>query len=146
MIYVAVDPGVVSGVAVWSSDAHLGSVALYEIGTLEETASLVRSHHRNHTVSLICERFLISARTIKTKVYYDSVWFEGWCVIEYPHVHQQTAAQAKGFATDALLKHLGWYDKTKDGHSNDAARHLLYRAVKDRNPTILEALEDYSAD
>lgn len=35
----------------------------------------------------------------------------------------QSRSDAKTI-TDADLKKLGWYKKTKDGHSNDACRHL----------------------
>lgn len=35
----------------------------------------------------------------------------------------QPRAEVKKLVTDAVLKKLGWYKKTKDGHANDAARH-----------------------
>lgn len=36
----------------------------------------------------------------------------------------QPRAEAKKVMTDATLRNLGWYRKTKDGHANDAARHI----------------------
>jgi hypothetical protein len=36
----------------------------------------------------------------------------------------QPRAEAKKVMTDATLRRLGWYVRTKDGHANDAARQL----------------------
>ncbi len=58
----------------------------------------------------------------------------------------QTPATGKGFGTDAKLKHLGWYNPTQGGHSNDAARHLLtYLAVRKQDPRIVAALKEFPA-
>ena len=146
MIYVAVDPGLVSGIAYFNTHTEHFSTA--ESGAMDWVCDEVRMWAGRQPAlakdtTLIVERFLISERTIKTKVYYDSIHFEGWIRLEYPDTYAQTAAQAKGFATDSKLKHLGWYTKTKDGHANDAARHLLYRAVKDRVPYVIDRLKEY---
>ena len=44
---------------------------------------------------------------------------------------------AKSFATDAKLKALDWYERTKDGHANDAARHLVVYLVKSPHRNII---------
>jgi hypothetical protein len=36
----------------------------------------------------------------------------------------QPRGEAKKVMTDATLRRLGWFKKTKDGHANDAARHV----------------------
>lgn len=38
----------------------------------------------------------------------------------------QPRAEVKKLVTDAVLRRLGWYKKTKDGHANDAARHACF--------------------
>lgn len=147
MIYLAIDPGLVSGVVRWNSEKP-DRFESHELDTLAETAKFVNmSRYDMHTrrgLTVVTEKFIISARTIKTKVYYESLYFNGWLSIEYPDRIEQTAAQAKGFATDAKLKHMGWYTPSKDGHANDAARHLMYRAVKDRVPYVIDRLKEYT--
>lgn len=44
----------------------------------------------------------------------------------------QPRAEVKKLVPDALLKRLGWYKKTKDGHENDAARHACFRLFSHR--------------
>lgn len=47
------------------------------------------------------------------------------------HVHEQTAAQVKPWATDERLKAAGLLDITNGmRHARDAARHALFAAVK----------------
>ncbi len=141
MLYLAIDPGVVTGVAIWTPDMDLKT---RECDHLQEVIGLVKFEMGKIEPCLpIVERFLISERTLKTKIYYESIHFEGWITLEYPGTVQQTPAQAKGFATDEMLKHMGWYTKTEDGHANDAARHLLYRAVKNREPYVIDRLKEF---
>lgn len=150
-MYLAVDPGVVSGVAVWYNEQPLDTMKRWEIHGIAETAAFVRQHlghgqgFNGWEQVVVTEKFIINQRTIKTKVFYESLYFNGWLLIQYPHSVEQTASQAKGFATDRMLRHLDWYTKTKDGHANDAARHLLYRAVKNNEPRIIEAMKEYAA-
>src|SRR6185295_16508861 len=42
----------------------------------------------------------------------------------------QSPADAKRFSTNDKLKTLGWRSPSTGGHADDAARHLLLRAVK----------------
>lgn len=43
---------------------------------------------------------------------------------------QQPRAEVKRVVTDRVLRHLGWYRKTKDGHANDATRHACFRILQ----------------
>lgn len=82
---------------------------------------------------VVCESFTIAAHTAKkTRQYWslESIGAIRWaCMKAGVSFTLQSPADAKGFATDAKLKALGWYTPTKDGHANDAARHLLKRAI-----------------
>jgi hypothetical protein len=89
--------------------------------------------------------FSISMRTLQGKVFYESLYFNGWISIEYPETIFQTASQAKDLVTDAMLHHLGWYKKTKDGHANDAARHLVHRAIRNRERWMLQQIGEFIA-
>jgi hypothetical protein len=42
----------------------------------------------------------------------------------------QSPADAKRFATTDKLEKMGWRNPTKGGHADDAARHLLLRAIR----------------
>ena len=54
-----------------------------------------------------------------------------WTCLKYHHEFElQTPAQAKAFSTNEKLKRIGWYSPTKDGHANDAVRHLLLAMVR----------------
>jgi hypothetical protein len=44
----------------------------------------------------------------------------------------QPRAEVKKLVPDSLLKKLGWYKKTKDGHANDAARHAGFMLFSSR--------------
>jgi len=44
----------------------------------------------------------------------------------------QPRAEVKKLVTDAVLRKLGWYKKTKDGHANDAARHAGFMLFSTR--------------
>lgn len=139
MNYIAIDPGVGTGLATLIQ----GTFRSWELFDLSEVAWAVNDvKRRRPNVVIITEKFIISKRTITTKVYYESLYFNGWLSIEYPGRIEQTAAQGKSFSTDDKLKHLGWYTPTKDGHANDAARHLLYRAVKNHEPHVMTKLEE----
>ena len=39
-------------------------------------------------------------------------------------------AEPKKIANDAVLKKLGWFRQTKDGHANDAARHVGFHLLE----------------
>ena len=139
MIYAGIDPGVVSGVAAYFTQT--GHFESEELPTLGAVADWVRSWDNSSPI-IITEKFVISGRTIKTAVQYESLYMNGWLSIEYPQSMEQTAAQAKAFATNDKLKALGWYNPTKDGHANDAARHILYRAARNRDERVVKALKE----
>jgi hypothetical protein len=45
-------------------------------------------------------------------------------------LRQQPRAEVKKAIPDTLLRRLGWYKKTKDGHANDAARHVGFLVLQ----------------
>lgn len=44
----------------------------------------------------------------------------------------QPRAEVKKLVPDTVLKKLGWFKKTKDGHANDAARHAGFMLFSTR--------------
>lgn len=142
---VAIDPGKVSGVVLWDSDYPI-AVESFELPPLEVTELveyLWASQSRPKDMVVVTEKFTISQRTVKTALSLDALDINGWLTLESQRrgfeLVVQTPAQAKSFATDAKLKALDWYYKTKDGHANDAARHLLVYLMNHR-PAAREVL------
>ena len=134
-LVVAIDPGKVSGISqlVVSTDAfatplsdeltvpqlfpHMGRV--FDMCDREEL-----------NLVIVVEKFTISERTIKTALSLDALDINGWLKGEQLYIrslpfYEITPAQSKRFATDDKLKALGWYERTKDGHANDANRLML---------------------
>lgn len=131
---ISIDPGKVSGVAVWSPEDRAFTAFEYDVlDTIEFVTAaykLTRELARPFPgIEIVSEKFTISERTIKTALSLDALDINGWLTIQCQRwgvpYKQQTPAQAKSFATDDKLKALDWYERTKDGHANDAARHLV---------------------
>lgn len=128
MIIQAFDPGRVCGVAVYDTmKQYYVNFGAYETPT---PAVLSDAH------VVIVEKFQVDGRTAKMSQQPDALKqigaIEATCrELRIPVVFQMPSV-AKKFSTDDKLKALGWHNKTKDGHSNDAARHLLRYLVKSR--------------
>lgn len=132
----AVDPGKVTGLsylavsqeAITTPQAHEMPVAQFFLHFAETFYRVDDSPSLDLIV--VTEKFQISERTIKTALSLDALDVNGWLKGEQLYLrnrpfYEQTAAQAKKFSTDQKLKALGWFERTKDGHANDANRHLL---------------------
>lgn len=142
-VIVAVDPGGLTGVALYSTE-HPRSFNSYEVQGFD---GLSRWFFGNITPDvLVVERFLIRANTHKL----DAGAFEettdqiGLCryvaTTAGAEFVRQTPAEAKGFADNDKLHRLGWYNGTRGGHANDAARHLLTYLAKKGDAEVLGRL------
>lgn len=120
----AFDPGRMCGVAAYYTDCELFETCEVATPTVMPDADVV-----------VIEKYQVDGRTAKLSQQPDALKqtgaIENTCKeLGIPVVFQMPAV-AKKFATDPKLKALGWFRKTKDGHSNDAARHLLRYLVKE---------------
>lgn len=143
----AVDPGGNTGLA-WLLDREFGSDvrANGRFGFHEWFLSAVSRIATPQAV--ICEEFIVTSATARKTQQPDALriigWLELWCHQHGVPFVLQTPSQAKGFGTDAKLKHFGWYRTGSGGHDNDAARHLLtYLAVNLRDPATIETLRSF---
>lgn len=143
---IAIDPGLVSGVAVLA-DPH-GEAIFSSFETEGGRFGMAQSYEAVTSIFrpelLVVEDFIISNATARKSAQPDPYRLVGWLEIE-AHRHGipfklQTASTAKGFATNEKLRHLGWYRSSKGGHANDAARHLL-TATRDFDPIQAKLLE-----
>jgi hypothetical protein len=81
-------------------------------------------------LSIGSERYTIPTGRSVVTAQQDAIMCNGaldWLSSQYEVTFVlQPRAEVKKLTTDALLKKLGWYKKTKDSHANDAARHACF--------------------
>lgn len=129
MKIVAVDPGNVTGIALYED----GAVEAWEVTSTEapdEVAAI-------DSDVIVCESFTPrpGAKSWQPEALYTIGALRYIAQVERAEFVLQTPANAKAFSTNEKLKALGWYTPTKGGHANDALRHLLlYCASNDLVP------------
>lgn len=133
MILVGVDPGKVTGVAIWWDSTEFDGTNHLDIDTCEVTdASQVPTVIRRmldgqRPTLILCERFNSAGGKALTSQpdaqqivgMMRSLAEELQCRCVY-----QSPGPAKKIMPNSRLKKIGWYTSTKDGHANDAARHV----------------------
>lgn len=135
---IAVDPGGTTGLATALFHDGRGEVSGFK--SFEETDPMDAVHWVHQTmihgplkVELVAERYTITPRTTRLSRQYDALYVIGGLMYVAHILHVpftlQTPADAKNFASNAKLEAIGWRRPTKGGHADDAARHLLKRAV-----------------
>lgn len=127
--YIGVDPGLVTGIAVYEPGVWFESKEL----TRGQVMIYLRHIVREGDVVLI-ERFIVTMQTIRKTRQNDAQQIIGavqelcrqrkaFCLVESP-------APAKRIAPDSLLKKLNWHKITKDNHANDAASLVVLALLK----------------
>ena len=125
LIVFAVDPGGGTGCATYDSETG-------DFRSWEEHGFLAAAKSISETMpnvdACVCENYIVTARTSQLTQQTEPLrligvteWEASLCNI--PFKLQQPSARKP--ATDTVLKTLGWFVKTKDMHSADAARHLF---------------------
>lgn len=131
---VAVDPGKMTGLAWWEEGQWVPGFA--EQPLYEAVERIHRGLHIGQVQVVVCEDFIISGRTVKTNQ--GKLWslrgigaLEYLCRISNASFVLQRAVDAKTFATDEMLRTVGWYVPGMN-HARDATRHLLLYGVNAR--------------
>lgn len=92
---------------------------------------------------LVMERFIINQRTIKNTQAPWSLMVIGVgtaiAMEEDMPVFMQSAAEGKGMVDNAMLHRLGLWHRGGEGHANDAIRHAVAHAIRQkwRDPRLL---------
>lgn len=130
MIIVGIDPGNVTGVALWAAgeDEKPGwhEIPADDMGAFLRERSGIAALPR--PVYMRYEKFTIMPNAVITPQP-DALEVTG-VVKDFarqhwiPLSHSQPRTSKKNHP-DALLRKLGWYVKTKDGHASDAMRQVL---------------------
>jgi len=133
MILVGVDPGNVTGVAVWwdpdfyDSSKRGRDVDVAEVEDSTKVSAVIRrmlNGHRPHLI--LVERFTQNARKTHQPTAGEvtgavrSLAEELHCRCVY-----QAPSPAKKIGTTELLKQLDWWTPSRDDHGNSACRHIL---------------------
>ena len=127
--YIGVDPGLVTGIAV------------YEAGVRFNSYELTRGQIMGFLRQIVCEgdivvveRYVISAQTIKKTRQNDAMQVTGavqeLCREKSAHFILHEPAPAKRIGSNDVLKALKWDRITKDNHANDAAALVLMGLLK----------------
>lgn len=148
MITIGIDPGLVTGIAVYHSETNKPIV--HEIHGRETVYrwfdSITPTGNMAPSVEVVIEDYEITQRTGALSKQYDALYIvgaiEAMCFLkEIPFFHQHRSAKA--FGSDAKLKFLGWYAPSRGGHQNDAMRHLLrHLIVTRRDAELLDKIKE----
>lgn len=139
MFYVAVDPGKVSGVATLINGICRG----YEIPARDTgytVQSLMRGS-REDEWEVAIERYTITPgpKTSQGDALKVMGAMEFMCDARGVPFFYYTPGIGKSMCPNTLLKKLGWWQPTRDGHANDAKRVLLAH-IAVREPALFGTL------
>lgn len=140
----SIDPGKASGVCVlaWDEEKEDSPIVQYSGEPQpEEFAEIVDASLFNlaqlDTFSVVCERFVINAQTIKNSQAPFSLEQIG--VLKHlcrtrgfpvENIAFQNPVDAKTMFPNDKLKKIGTWHKGGEGHANDAIRHALLRLTR----------------
>jgi hypothetical protein len=133
----AVDPGKMTGWATWPGPTF----GQDEFMAFNERAATYLE--RANTTLVVCERFTIHPGTMTvsrgdTNWSIETIGVLRWACHRYGHPFElQGASDAKRFASNELLRQIGWW--SRGDHSRDATRHLCL-ALGRHAPAELDSL------
>jgi hypothetical protein len=133
VILVGVDPGNVTGIAVWwdpdffDSRERGSTFDVAEVADSTKVVSVIKrmlDGHRPHLMAV--ERFKQNPRKTQQPAAAE-VTGAVRSLAEELHVRcvYQSPSPAKKIAPTEVLKRVGWYSPTPDGHQNAALSHVL---------------------
>jgi hypothetical protein len=132
MIIIGIDPGNVTGMAVWNS--HRAKLSVREIEkSTDVSVHLGRLLHdttrRGGPIRVACERFTEMpgrrAKTAQPTAQKVCGMVEATCAIYGIKLIYQSPGDAKKIAPFKMLKKIGWWNPTKDMHQVNATQHIL---------------------
>lgn len=147
MITLAIDPGLMTGIAIWDGCDEVPYTK--EIHTREVFYAWLNDWlyiaQVDPEVEVVIEEYQITQRTGELSKQYDALYIigavESMCLLRNVRLYMQSRSM-KSFGTDFKLKHLGWWNPSRGNHQNDAMRHLLrHLVVHQRDEDILEKLK-----
>jgi hypothetical protein len=140
---IAIDPGAMCGAFYFeprTGEKHSFEVSPFTLLSGFDTLTPAPDVH------LVTERYNITAATIKMSRQYDALETNG-ALRYFARKHgwkftpQNRADRSR--VSDEVLKHIGWFNPTKDGHANDAARHCFVALAREypNHSLVLKSLD-----
>jgi hypothetical protein len=130
-LIIGVDPGDTTGLARWDGEMFFRA----QVNVCSEHILTYVRHIIKPGDLVVCERFVIGTGTARKHRAVRATEVIG-ALREYTLEHNarfvlQSAADAKRFASNKLLRRIGWYTPGLT-HANDAARHVLLAVARER--------------
>lgn len=126
-IYVGADPGDCTGLSILMGEDYFTYELLWKdaLAKLEEHCTPGLYTTEPGKVVIFCEGYKIKD---VNNTHYDAIYFIGGltylCLKNDWELHIQHESQRRSI-TPSMMEKLGWWMPSKDGHRNDAGRHLL---------------------
>lgn len=151
MIVIGVDPGKITGIALWQTADSFGPGklsginpwAVAEVGNTEVLKYIKLLLRGRTPTAIACERFVQGTGRRPMSYQGDAQHITGEVSglaqdLGCPFV-RQLAGPSKKIASDKVLKKIGAYIATEDGHANDATRQVI-RYLADHHPEVFAEL------
>lgn len=145
-VYIAVDPGETTGVAMWKR-TQPDEVVLKELRPRALRNYLMR-WFPVRDACFFSERFDIGNETVRVTPPIDSLYINGWMAMNLgPRRYcEVTRADAKGFTSNKKLRHYGWWQVGSKDHCRDAGRVLALAMSHYNEPWLLDQMTSYAEE
>lgn len=130
-VVLAVDPGLVTGFArLFRTTGYEGSWELGHEAFIDWATACIKQW--GPSLCVVSEIYTVQSNRVGTPQWSigQHYMLEQLCRQHHATFAPQSPADAKSFASNALLKEVGWYKVGGEGHARDAARHLLLYAAR----------------
>lgn len=149
MIVIGVDPGKITGIAIWQSPQELEKTigmrawTVTEVGNTQVLPTIRWLLRGRKPTAIACERFVQGTGRRAMSFQGDALHISGEVSglaqeLGCPFV-RQLAGPAKKIAQDDVLRRLGCYTVSNDGHANDGCRQVI-RYLADHHPDVFAEL------
>ena len=137
-VMLAIDPGKVCGVAYYVRGVFR-SHEFPHIDTIPWVRGIILGQPDHSELNIVCERFTTgggASKKTRQSSALEVIGAVGAMVDELNTPHKiitfglQPVAEAKKLGTTETLKRIDWWNATRDGHANDAARHILFGLLR----------------
>jgi len=139
--FIAIDGGAMCGLAVYA--AKFASYEYPPSMTLKLLDEFLGLRRFNWIVA--AERYDVSGKGRPMSAQVDALETNGaarWISAQWNATFSlQGRAEAKRIMTNTTLRKIGWFKQTKDGHANDAARHLGFSVLTHFPEAYIQLLE-----
>ena len=142
-VYIGVDPGTTTGVAIWKRNLP-DQIDLRELSH-KMFRNQMKPWTRARHVCFFSERFDIGEETVRVSPPVDSLYINGWLATECgPSRYVEVGrADCKDFMSNAKLQFFDWWIRGSKDHCRDAARALAMGLSYYQEPWFEEKMTLY---